>query len=77
MKTISDFDYLITEYLITNCHAIFDASEEFESKLETSDLIEEGGVPTSESRDQSLSAPICIERPKSLGIGQGENHSVH
>ncbi|XP_031627819.1 GTPase-activating protein CdGAPr [Contarinia nasturtii] len=62
---------VVTEYLITNCHKIFD--ETFESGLETSicDPIEDAEEVHSDSRDHELSAPICIERPKSLGVGSG------
>lgn len=58
------------EYLITNCHTIFDASEEFESKLEASgcETIEEAEEAQMTARDHDLSVPISIERPKSLGV---------
>lgn len=71
VKTNPFYFSLSTEYLITNCHEIFDADEEYESKLETSmcEPIEEGDEPSTDFHDQSVSAPICIERPKSLGIG--------
>ena len=64
------FSFPIIEYLITNCHTIFDASEEFESKLETSvcETIEEAEEAQAVARDQDLSVPISIERPKSLGV---------
>lgn len=58
----------MAEYLITNCHKIFD--EEFEIVLEAiaCEQIEEAEEAYS---DHDLSPPICIERPKSLGVGSG------
>lgn len=71
MQIFDYLDFSSSEYLITNCHAIFDASEDFESKLDASicELIEESEESSAEPRDHEISAPICIERPKSLGIG--------
>lgn len=62
--------FIPTEYLITNCHTIFDASEDFESKLETSgcETIEEAEEAQTTARDHDLTVPISIERPKSLGV---------
>lgn len=54
--------------MITNCHAIFDASEEFEANISgnTCDSIAEG-EENGDSRDQDLS--LASERPKSLSVG--------
>lgn len=58
------------EYLITNCHKIFD--ENFESTLDTSmcEGIEEAEEAQADSLPD-LTVPICIERPKSLGVSGG------
>lgn len=67
---IFTISFIQTEYLITNCHTIFDASEEFESKLETSGCatIDEAEEAQAMTRDHDLSVAIPTERPKSLGV---------
>lgn len=59
-----------TEYLITNCHAIFDADEDFDSSRDTNTSDSTAEFDESiqnESQDMSTSLPV--ERPKSLSVG--------
>lgn len=65
---------VVTEFLITNCHSIFD-DEDFNSshKTNTSDSFNESdeNIPAESSRDlnSSSSSFITTERPKSLSVG--------
>lgn len=55
--------------MITNCHAIFDASDELGNLSETTcdSSVENEENGQNDSRDQDLS--LSIERPKSLSVG--------
>lgn len=59
-----------TEYLITNCHAIFDANEDFNSSRDTnaSDSIAEIDESI-QNESQNMSTSFSVERPKSLSVG--------
>lgn len=59
---------VVTEYLITNCHAIFDADEDFESSREANSSDSALEADESGSNEYEMSS-LAAERPKSLSVG--------
>lgn len=59
----------LSEYLITNCHAIFDADEDFNSSREASSTDSATEAEENGAIDSHELSSLSVERPKSLSVG--------
>lgn len=62
---------VVTEYLITNCHLIFDADDDFDGYEMTGcdSFTDAESVEQREHDQTSSAASMAMERPKSLSVG--------